>query len=288
MEQIDTYLDTCHLVKAEHGPSLEYSASLQTLLDYLTGDAEKAKVNIGALKMSGEKVPPQALQYNNAINNLTHDVIAEKKDADEALMGQFKPFEGASMEERRTRLGFAQSKYVRVGHLLNDIPLASAEGALKKLLANFYARTDYTYKFGGGGELFTSSGNCWSVCNEYQLLAKEALGLTVDSPGYTLFDVRVKNPQKIIGADMLGDVDGGANGWMWESHAVVTWQGTTIDVLYGLWGSTGVTATHIGKEPNDYWTLEGENIYRAKAEIANDQWKNKYTLDREKAAYTPL
>ena len=86
---------------------------------------------------------------------------------------------------------------------------------------------------------------------------------------------------------MIGDVDGGVNGWMWENHAIVTWNGTIIDVLYGLWGQTGQEIPHIGKEPNDYWTAGSTKIYRSKPEVYKSEWKNKYTLDEAKAWFAP-
>ncbi|MEJ6483240.1 DUF4157 domain-containing protein [Nostoc punctiforme UO1] len=287
LETIDVLLGNCHQAKEEYGVSVQYSTSLQRLLDYLTNEAEAAKMNIGMMQMMGETIPQYAKTYNDEINRLTQDVTNEKRLVDEEVIGEFKPFGEASEEERNTRMTFAKAKYTQVVHLLEDIPLLDDTEALKKLLNNFYARTDYTYKFGGGGSLFTSSGNCWSLCNEFQILAKEALGIGVESPGYTLSNVRVKYPRKIIGADIVGDVDGGENGWMWENHAVVNWKGTIIDVLYGVWGSTGVEITHVGKEPNDYWTSHEETIYRSKPEVAKNQWKDKYTLDSSKASFVP-
>lgn len=264
----------------------KYYEELLNLKKYLDSkDVVETTPKVTMMKINGERVTSDQQQHHDSIDGLMKGVKAEIQLFEENASSLFKPYKKASIKEREGRMAYAALKYADHAFLFKDIkPTATDEKAiLKELLANFYQRPDYTYATGDMGA-FSHKGNCLSLANEFMTIANVAFGINVTSPGYATGPFMVPK-RKITGLDMDGNIDGGKDGWIWETHAVAYFGSIPIDVLYGQWGGVKTkTGVIIGKDPNMYYLFGDKKVYLTKGKDA-ETWATKYTLDPEKAVF---
>jgi len=263
VQRLDQLLEAAREVRAERG------SKLQRALGKIIDEAREVRLDL-----------TEGKEYVEYHEQLTKGKEVEKERQEREILGV--PYSEASAEERNKRLARFKMEFAKPEYVAGIVGTMSEEEALRRLLANFVQRTDFSYIF-SSGPWFTGRGDCGTLVSEYVEIAKQALGIKLGRGSLNETHIFIEGGGKIIHSDeKTGSIDNGAH-WYFSSHVWAIWNGAPIDVLFGVFGGLKKAQTGTLDVPSRTWTFGDIKMYAKHPDWSTDPVFDRYTLDPEKA-----
>jgi len=142
---------------------------------------------------------------------------------------------------------------------LENADAMTSENLVRRLLDNFYARTDFAYT-GDSKSGFVTAGDCSTLVRQFVAICNECFGLEMKVSDRLQGPLFIKGGGRIIDRGArAGNVDRGAH-WRFDDHVWAEWGGTKIDVLFGIFGRLKPSVT-VTEDRDGNFSVDGVGYF---------------------------